>query len=178
MLRLILIIGSFAVLAACSTLDETECKTADWYQIGYEDGTNGKASSHFSRHVKACQKHGVMPKRAPWEEGRNDGLRIFCVPERAYQIGRNGGRFPAVCTAQESIEMRPAYDWGQSYYDFARRIAELESDIDDRNDAIDSLEDPDDPIIGTYLLYNFQDRQEIRRLKRRQERYASWPPRR
>ena len=175
MFRMVMIVGLMTTLAACATLDESECLNANWYDIGFVDGTNGKPLSHFSRHIKACTKHGVSPDQTPWREGREQGLRVFCVPERAYKIGRSGSSFPAVCTPQESIEMRPAYDWGRNYHDLSDRIAELEADIDDREDELDELTDPDDPLFDLYNLYNFRDRSEIRRLERRRQPYEFWP---
>lgn len=29
--------------AGCATLDKDECRTADWYAIGLEDGARGRA---------------------------------------------------------------------------------------------------------------------------------------
>jgi hypothetical protein len=34
----------FLLMAAgCATLDKDECRTADWYAIGQEDGARGRA---------------------------------------------------------------------------------------------------------------------------------------
>ena len=141
MLRIFFGLGMLALVSACATLDEGECLSANWYEIGLQDGSNGKSASHFSRHVKACQKHGVIPQQSPWREGREAGLRLFCVPDRAYQVGRNGNSFPGVCNPAETVEMRPAYDWGREYYLIGQEIAELEAEIDNRNDILDDLVD-------------------------------------
>ena len=115
MLRIFFGLGLLALVSACATLDEGECLSANWYEIGLQDGSNGKSASHFSRHVKACQKHGVIPQQSPWREGREAGLRLFCVPDRAYQVGRNGNSFPGVCNPAETVEMRV---WTFVYFGF------------------------------------------------------------
>ena len=53
---------------SCATLNKDECLTADWYQIGYEDGAKGYPLSRIGKHRKACAKHGVTPDMPPYEQ--------------------------------------------------------------------------------------------------------------
>ena len=54
MVRVTLLLFAFGFLAACASLNEAECRSGDWYSVGYEDGTKGRFLSFFDRHVKAC----------------------------------------------------------------------------------------------------------------------------
>jgi hypothetical protein len=175
MFRVLTALALLAVLAGCATLTESECATADWYEIGFRDGQNGRPSTYFGQHVEACTKHGIMPRQSPWEKGRQAGLRLFCVPERAYEVGRSGHAFPAVCTPEETVEMRPAWDWGREYYRLTQKIHDVERKIDRAENEIDEIADPADPRIAYLELRIFRYENEIRRLERMRRRYAYWP---
>lgn len=166
-----------SLLGACATLTKNECTNADWFSIGYSDGANGKEAGYFARHVKACEKHGVTPQQSPWKEGREDGLRVFCVPEQAYRIGRRGGGFPAVCTPKETIAMRPAWDWGRNYYEYTKDIAEVDDYIDELEEALDAITDPDDKRLDTYPLFLTASELDKRSLERRRQKYEILPER-
>ena len=42
------------LLASCATLSEEECRAADWYQIGVNDGAEGRATDYVESHRRAC----------------------------------------------------------------------------------------------------------------------------
>ena len=49
------------LVAGCATLDKDECRSADWYAIGLEDGARGRAIERLGDHRRACAKHNVAP---------------------------------------------------------------------------------------------------------------------
>lgn len=163
------------VLAACATLTEDQCRAANWYEVGYGDGQAGREASYFARHVEACSKHGIMPQQSPWQQGRDAGLRLFCVPESGYDAGRAGRAFPTVCLPRESIEMRPAYDWGRMYWRLTQEIEDLKNKIDKYEDQLKEITDPQDPLIEVLYARIFRAESEIRFLEHRRERYDRWP---
>ncbi|MDH3265262.1 MAG: DUF2799 domain-containing protein, partial [Paracoccaceae bacterium] len=52
---------SFSLLAACASLTEEECRTADWVRIGVRDGAEGRGTDHVEAHRRACAGVGVSP---------------------------------------------------------------------------------------------------------------------
>ena len=41
-------------LSNCANMNESDCLTADWQLIGFEDGSFGKNESHISQHRQEC----------------------------------------------------------------------------------------------------------------------------
>src|SRR5690625_7945360 len=71
-------------VSACATLSEGECLTADWYEIGQQDGRSGHERSRLHDHRKACAKHAVTPDETAYFAARDDGLRLYCTRERGF----------------------------------------------------------------------------------------------
>ena len=88
----------FGVLAlsSCATLDKDECMTADWYSIGFEDGSKGRAENYLAEHRKACAKHGVTPDFNQYSQGHNRGTDSFCTPDRALRMAADAAQSPCV----------------------------------------------------------------------------------
>ena len=84
-----------AILAGCASLDRDECRNADWYAIGLEDGARGRALERLGDHRRACAKHNVAPNSERYLAGRNDGLKTFCTYERGYSESSAGRGYSA-----------------------------------------------------------------------------------
>ena len=53
----LIIIGlASAVLSGCAVMSEEECRTTNWYDKGYSDGTQGVGSGMLAEYVDACRK--------------------------------------------------------------------------------------------------------------------------
>jgi hypothetical protein len=175
-LRAAAMLAALLALASCETLTPDECRSADWYQIGVADGAEGRGTDRIELHRRACAEVGVSPDAAAWLRGRTAGLRQYCTPARAYEVGRRGGQIAAGCTADELVAMRPAHRWGETWWQIGLEISEVESDIRAAEAELRRL--PAGAGAEAARL-----RREIGRLEARlmllradQRRYASWPP--
>lgn len=74
-------------LAGCSSMSESECKTANWAQVGQRDGERGYGSSRIDSHRKACTEFGINVNDALYMSGYNRGLKVYCE-----QAGTKDGR--------------------------------------------------------------------------------------
>lgn len=84
------------LLYSCATLNEEECLTADWYQLGLSDGRLGYAN-RINSHRKACIKHGVRPDVSRYSSGYQKGLDSYCTYENGVRIGQAGRTHNNVC---------------------------------------------------------------------------------
>ena len=82
----IVLLGLLAT--GCASMDEDECRVADWRAIGYEDGASGRAASQLGERREACADHGVTPNFVAYRQGREEGLREYCTPAMGYRLGR------------------------------------------------------------------------------------------
>ena len=174
MLRPVLAAAALLALASCTTLTEEECRAGDWFGIGVSDGAEGRPVGRLEGHRRACADVGVIPDAEAWLRGRERGLRQYCVPARAYDVGRRGLPIAEGCTAAERAAMSPAYDTGRQWF-------RLEEQIDSARDDIRAIErdlvrlPPDSPSRGLLMLRRSMAFNQIQLLRLRQQRYDSWP---
>jgi len=101
MLRPIVSCAIALVLFGCAgkSMEQAECRTADWRAIGYEDGSQGRSAAALGNRRKACAEHGVTPDFEAYMAGHGRGIAQFCRPQNGYQLGTRGYRYRGVCPA-------------------------------------------------------------------------------
>ncbi|NBV50432.1 DUF2799 domain-containing protein [bacterium] len=102
------------LMFSCATLNEQQCKTGNWEEIGRQDGLRGFSASRVAAHSKACQEHGVQVNNASYQKGYDSGVREFCAPANGYQMGKAGmvgsqATCPADMAAAFSSAMQKGY---------------------------------------------------------------------
>jgi hypothetical protein len=125
--------GLFA-LSGCATLNEQECKTADWGRLGYNDGAAGYAESRIAEHAEACAKIGIRPNAALWRSGWDKGVLTYCTPNVGWREGLAGHSYSGVCRGRNEEAFLGPYRTGTE-------IHRLESRISSNNSEIRRLED-------------------------------------
>lgn len=130
--NLILILtGALALQGCAGGMSKEECLVADWYAIGYEDGSRGAAPDTIGQHRKACAEHGVAPNMQAYEQGRNKGLSLYCQPSRGFNLGARGYGYAGVCPRMLEPEFLAAYNSG-------RKLYELESTVNYTNRQLEA----------------------------------------
>ena len=92
-----LIVSLTLFVTGCASLNKDECLTADWYLIGFDDGSNGQDVARIGQHRQACAKHGITPDIHQYEDGFENGVRKFCTPQKGYNKGKNGWKYQGIC---------------------------------------------------------------------------------
>lgn len=118
-----------ALLAGCASLDRDECRAADWYAIGLEDGARGRALERLGDHRRACAEHGIAPQTERYLAGREAGLKTFCTYERGFEHGRSGQRYAGGCPAAMAASFQSGYQLGRELHELNRRLAEVQAEI-------------------------------------------------
>lgn len=131
---------ALGLLAACATLTEEECRAGNWFDIGVEDGANGRVPGFLAAHAKACADLGITPDQTAWEKGRQAGLPRYCTPQRAYDVGRKGRDLSPVCPASRLPALETANARGQEWHRITERILDLEDEIRDINAELRALD--------------------------------------
>ncbi len=135
----ILLIGIF-FLSGCATMKKEECLTADWYQIGYEDGSYGRAANRFSQHRKACSKYDVTPDLQEYLRGRDEGLHEFCTPRNGYLMGLKGRVYTNLCPRNMAPAFLEAYNKGIEVYNFKQNLKDEQKNIQWFKNKLEDLE--------------------------------------
>lgn len=128
LLALLLIMSG--ALSGCATLSEGQCRTADWYQIGRQDGNNGLERARLHQHHKACAEYGIRPLADRYYAGRDAGLQRYCTPRRGFEHGLEGRPYRGVCPLKLEPAFLAAYREGKEIHDVESAIDDIEHDID------------------------------------------------
>ena len=137
----VVLVGATFVLSGCATMSGDECLTSDWRAIGYEDGSQGYASSRLGQHRKACAKHGVTPDFQAYQTGRDEGLKEYCQPQRGYNLGVGGGRYNGVCPSHLEPGFLDAYRTGAQLYTLRSNVNNANYQIGAKQRELDNLDE-------------------------------------
>lgn len=91
------------VLGGCASMSKNECLMADWRLIGFEDGSNGLSRNHIGERRKVCAEHGVVPDKAAYDVGYDEGILTFCSYARGLRSAQYGQPVMDVCPSQSDF---------------------------------------------------------------------------
>ena len=129
------------LLASCSTMNKSECLTADWRTIGYGDGARGYKASRIGDHRSACAEHGVRPDLNAYNSGREEGLNKYCTSTTGYNNGLSGYRYNGICAGHNERAFVEALNYGLAVYKEVRTLNNLKSQYQKEVKYIHQLED-------------------------------------
>ncbi len=61
-----------ALLAGCAGMSDAECRSANWYDVGWRDA-RFKLQSQDNLYVAQCERYGVKIDLAGYEKGYREG---------------------------------------------------------------------------------------------------------
>ena len=136
---IVLLIGAL-VLSGCATLNKNECLTADWYQIGYEDGARGFPDTRISSHREACAKHGISPDFRAYQDGHEEGVIRFCTPRNGFEQAQRGYNYSGICPPSLEGGFLDGYDAGRQIYAVTSAVRNFQSEQSNNENKIESLQ--------------------------------------
>lgn len=164
---------ALAALPGCATLSESECRTADWFQIGKQDGRDGYKHTRLYDHRQACTRYGIYPPGETYYSGRQVGLALYCTPDNGFREGRSGRKYKDVCPAKYESAFVTEYRKGEMIHEVDEDIEAVESDIDFKQNRLEDEDTNDrqadelrEDLRGLYRRRRHLDR-ELLRLERR-----------
>jgi len=63
------------LLGACAPMNETQCRSADWYQVGYRDADIYGLRPQIDQYAYQCRAFGLPAQEATYMAGWVDGFR-------------------------------------------------------------------------------------------------------
>ena len=108
-----------------TTLTKNECLEANWYEIGYIDGSNGEPRSKFREHAEACAGYNVHVGREAYYRGRDQGLKIYCTKDSGFNLGILGEKYNPTCPNDLQPEFHDGYTKGKEIYTSELKISQL-----------------------------------------------------
>ncbi|HEX2493114.1 MAG TPA: DUF2799 domain-containing protein [Steroidobacter sp.] len=131
-----------ALLASgCASMNQDECRAADWRTIGFEDGVAGRSGDRIAQYRKACAKHGVAPDLTLYQGGREEGLREYCRPANGFRLGAQGGGYGGICPADLDDAFVSAYESGRQLYTLQTRVSNAVYQLDAKRHELHGAEE-------------------------------------
>jgi hypothetical protein len=132
--------ATILLLSHCANMNESECLTADWHVIGFEDGSFGKQESHISQHRKECAEYGVTPDLTAYRKGHFDGSKRFCSASNGFSRGQQGKDYSRSCPEQFEARFLKGFRDGQTLYGLKKLLNQRAGDLEGVYKDIDWLE--------------------------------------
>lgn len=128
------------LLSNCANMNESDCLTADWQLIGFEDGSFGKKETHISQHREECAEYGVTPDLTTYRKGHFAGSKTFCTTNNGFSRGRQGKNYNRNCPEQFEAEFLAGFTDGQTLHGLQKVLNQRTADLEDTYKNIDWLE--------------------------------------
>lgn len=86
MKRLIFTLLTLTLITSCAHWNKKRCAETDFNQLGYAEGSRG-ADSKITSYNQACLKKDVKIDMQAYNNGYKNGLKAFCTPQSAADLG-------------------------------------------------------------------------------------------
>ena len=100
------------MIAGCASVSKEDCLLTDWYEIGRQDGRQGKPRTAFQGRAKACLEHGISADRQAYYEGHDQGMAYYCTEQKGFELGQKGLAYNSVCPLKLEPDFRAGYNRG------------------------------------------------------------------
>lgn len=115
--KVVAVVGLALSMSACvSHLSKEQCQTINWRERGYNDGAAGQYKHNLSKEIADCAKFQLNVDVTAYTKGWRSGVRDFCQPSRAYQLGVDGQTYNAVCPSDLSTTFSRSWKKGLRKY--------------------------------------------------------------
>lgn len=130
-------------LTGCAAMSESECRFADWRQLGERDARQGRAADYFADRAEACREHGLPSDQAAYRSGWRSGLDLFCTPDSGFRRGLAGDGYNDICPPGRERPFLAGYELGLDIHRTQERLVDLDREIASLEDELDGLENGD-----------------------------------
>jgi len=132
-----LAVGIGLILASCATLEKDQCAVANWQELGFADGQQGRPAERVASYREDCAKFGIPIDGQSYRVGWEAGIRQYCTPENGFERGINGRFARNSCPASISAQFQQPYNLGREIYELDRNIEAIQLKIDKLNADLD-----------------------------------------
>lgn len=129
-------LAGILTLTGCSSLNEKECRSADWRMIGYEDAVSGRKVARLADHRTACAKYDIAPNLDLYRSGYEEGMQEYCRPSTVFQLGQNGTAYPSQCPDDLADQLKISYQYGRDIYQLNDDIRHTQTLISGKNNEL------------------------------------------
>ncbi|ENX15741.1 hypothetical protein F895_02287 [Acinetobacter sp. CIP 64.2] len=128
-MKKILLLSTLTILlSGCAAMSVEQCKTANWFNVGEKDGSNGH-DSRLDKYYSSCQKANIVPNQKLYDQGYQKGLSYYCRPENIFSEALEGRGDIHVCPIEKRESLRSYYQVANEYYQADSEFNRSQSDM-------------------------------------------------
>lgn len=117
-------------------MNKDECLSADWRNVGYEDGLRGDARTRLGDHRKACAEYRVTPDGDAYYRGYDQGIRGYCTPQKGRELGEQGMYYHQVCPPDLEPAFVAQFEYGKALYQSRQDMEATKREIEKKENAL------------------------------------------
>ncbi len=135
-----LIIGALMAssLVGCASMTPEQCQSANWHDVGYQDGKDGNDPSIVDDYATDCLEANVVVNKSQWQQGFKQGTEVYCSADNGYKVGSEGRTYYNVCHDEQFLKN---YQLGKKEYQRQQRLMSLDSQIADLDNQMEATSD-------------------------------------
>lgn len=138
--RLIFYIAALFLLESCASMSKSQCVTADWRTVGFEDGAQGLPAGQIAEYRRDCAKYGITPNLNVYLAGRSQGLAQYCRAGNGLRIGESGGLYDGVCPKDLEGEFLSGYRTGRHLFVLRAAVNNVTYQLADRHRKLKQID--------------------------------------
>lgn len=124
-------LSTVMILSGCSAMNENECRTANWYSLGYTDGMNGSdMANSLSNRSSACAEYNVAVNFNQYKSGYEQGVVAFCTESNGYYVASNGYNYRGICPKNLENQFLKGYQQGRKLNQLRQQASEIKDQLD------------------------------------------------
>lgn len=120
-------------LTSCAgRISKKDCEQANFYEMGLEDGKDGKSTERLAKYKEVCPAEGVQVFEDRYNYGRQVGLAEFCSADKGRKDARDAS-VEAVCQQNRVPPYQRAYskEISDTRNELLEEMAELQKSKDE-----------------------------------------------
>lgn len=125
----------------CATMSESQCRFADWHELGQRDARDGRPAAYFAERAEACREHGLTADHEAYRAGWQHGLDGFCTPDGGFRHGVEGSDYRDTCPPGRERAFLAGYGLGMDLHRAQQRLERLEGEIVSLESELGELEE-------------------------------------
>ena len=131
---------SAAALAGCASVPGETCAGVDWYALGVEDGSNGRALDYVASQDNQCVADAGEADLEAYQAGRLAGLAEYCTMESGLELARTGARYAGVCPVEIEGDFLTGFRLGRHIHRVEVEMANNRGKAEELEQALDSTD--------------------------------------
>lgn len=125
------------LLTSCSTISKKDC-TKNMKELGLAHGKSGSPKKYTDDLRDTCFSSHPSIDLESYEKGFYQGWMEFCLPNRAFDMGKKADRYISFCPAEREALFREKYLLGKHHFELKDVEEEITSKMDELKSSISS----------------------------------------